>query len=233
MALIAVMALFAVSCGDDNSNNNDGDKTPCTIHIDSNGDGKCDSCGVTVENNNDNNDNGNDDGTTEKETDDYTLIVKDQSGAPVSGIKVAIVIKGTTPDRYYTTDATGKVTVSVEKTMRRVIAVFDTDTVGYLLPSEKECNFDLDSTTLTVTLTKLTAYTVRVLDANGDPVANAEVQLCYGETCLTKQTTDENGEYVAYINYTGTPKVIVFAISNEYIYFDEGETTLVVTIPEA
>lgn len=233
MALIAVMALFAVSCGDDNSgNNNDDDKAPCTTHVDSDNDGKCDNCGEPVENNggNSNDDNGNND--TEKEMVDYTLTVKDQSGAPVSGLKVAIVIKGTTPDQYYTTDATGKVTVQIEKQLRRITAVFE-DNIAYQFPTDKEGNFAIDSTEHTVTVTKLTAYTVRVIDASGAPVANSDVQLCYGETCLAKQKTDENGEYTVYINYTGAPKVIVFDVGNDYIYFDEGETTLVVTVPEA
>ncbi|MBQ8371693.1 MAG: carboxypeptidase regulatory-like domain-containing protein [Clostridia bacterium] len=234
LSLIVGIALVAISCDGGDGADGDGTNTPGEGDGGNGGnDGGNDGGDGENGGNDGGTDGGNDNVIPEPETVDHTLTLVDNNGDPVVGVSVSIVISGEEPEAYYTTDEDGKVTVAVEKTMKRIIAVFEDGLVGYQLPAEKDCKFGLDETTLTIELVKLKAYTVRVLDASGAPVAGATVQLCYGENCLAETTTDENGEYTAYLNFDGTPKAIVKAISSEYIYFEEGETVLEVTIPAA
>lgn len=117
----------------------------------------------------------------------YKVTVVDQDGISLAGATVEISIAA---NKYTaTTDATGVATFeSVAKAPYKAKVSLD----GY--KSEKTSyTIDLGKTELTVTLTEMATYTVTVVDENGAPVADANVQFCVGDICKLPVPTDADG----------------------------------------
>lgn len=171
----------------------------------------------------------------------YTVTVVDEDGNPVKGALIQFNPKSGTSFPL-PTGADGKASYRTDKEMASV-EVF-TVPAGYEYDKLNQKQ-TLDSEgKLTVTLTKKavegTNYTIRVIDQEGNPVANVKVQICEsqdGGLCLTPiKSTDENGvivytakeaEYKATINLLpeGYEKV-----GDEYTYFENGATSITITV---
>ena len=83
---------------------------------------------------------------------------------------------------------------------------------------------------------KLT-YTVTVLDADGNPIAGVEVQICDGDRCLLPNVTGEDGT-VSFKTTSGNFKAQIKDAPEGYTYeaeypFPAGETSLTITLTAA
>lgn len=111
LAMLCTIALQLVACGD----NNDGNVTPsdCTDHIDSDGDGKCDNCGATVENQGGNNgDNGGNTPDADGKL-NYNITVKSAGGMALDGILIYVYDSNGSMVTRTETDEDGKASVTV------------------------------------------------------------------------------------------------------------------------
>lgn len=181
-------------------------------------------------------DQNNDNTTPEKVT--YTVTVVDQDGNPVKGAIVYFYPKGGVEMFYPTNDNGATEGYKTDKEMSisvmTVPAGYEYDKLG------QKQKVDAKDGKVTITVTKKapegTNYTIRVVDQNGNPVANAQVQMCESaEVCLTPIPTDANGEAV----YTQPEKEYKAAITNlpdgyqmltdGYTYFEDYVATIVVT----
>ncbi len=129
--------------------------------------------------------------------DTYTITVKDTDGNAVAGVDIAMVkITDTAeipmPDTQKTDD-NGKTEFKVKPGNWKVMV--DDVPSGYIAPESK---FDFTDKAVTITLSMLPKYTIKVVDQNGDAVVDARVQMCINGgagTCVSfKIPTDENGE---------------------------------------
>lgn len=144
---------------------------------------------------------GNENVSTDKT---YTVTVVDEDNNPIEGVKLVI-----TDTKTYPTATTGKDGKASAQLPEGTISVMVTSVPdGYEKP-EKVSGvyhgvFASGSTELGITLkkeaTNKVTYTVKVVDQNGDPVADISIQLCPGGVCLANNfVTDENGEITAEI----------------------------------
>ena len=74
-------------------------------------------------------------------------------------------------------------------------------------------------------------YTVKVVDADGNPVADASVQLCSESACFLPSKTDAEG-VVVFQKEEGTYKACI-AGTNEYTYFEDSTEITIVYTPAA
>ena len=74
-------------------------------------------------------------------------------------------------------------------------------------------------------------YTVKLLDANGNPVANTMVQVCNASTCFAPVATDANGVAVFRLEESNEYKAKLMTDSDDaYVYFEAGSTELTLTV---
>ena len=206
---LAVATLFAItSCG--------GDKDPCTMHIDADGDKKCDKCEADM--------------PPEEPGDGkatYTVTVKDDEGNAVAGAVVEIYLDGIVRRGETETDANGVATFKLDEGNYSA-AVVEVP-AGYDFEEEKVA---LTGGAVTLEVSKLLTYTVYVKDAAGNAIANASVQLCEDESCRMPKTTDANGK-VEFTEARGEYKAKVLSINgteitDEYHYLVNGSVTIVI-----
>ncbi len=176
---------------------------------------------------------------------DYTVTVVDQNGAPVAGIALKLAY-GKNKTELLTTDSDGKATAKID-TISNVIVEFEDLGAEYDAPGKKARTFAEDATEHTVTLTRLTKYTVNVVDENGAAVAGVSVQICH-TVCLLPSDTDSDGKISVYLDTDAKIKVAIAAAPAGYTapeaidtfeglpvhaYFADGETEVTVVIPTA
>ena len=111
------------------------------------------------------------------------------------------------------------------------------ETVAQTEPqTESETETKLETVTETEAGPKIVTYTVKVVDANGAPVAGATIQLCQGDLCLPPMPTNENGiavfeayeaEYTAKVFATG------YTSDSDGYTFSAGSYELTVTVNAA
>ena len=152
--------------------------------------------------NNENNNNGGNNNTTTDKT--YTVTFIDGDNNPIEGVKLVITNGKSFPT--VTSDKNGKASAQLPD---GEISVMVTSVPSGFEKPEKVSGtyhgvFAQNSTDLTITLKKEAsnkiAYTVRVVDQNGDAVVGMSVQLCPGGVCLAnKFVTDASGEITAEI----------------------------------
>ena len=76
-------------------------------------------------------------------------------------------------------------------------------------------------------------YTVKLVDANGAPVANTMVQVCNSETCFAPKATDANGVAVFSLEESNEYKAkLMTAGEDAYVYFENGSTEVTITMAE-
>ncbi len=199
-------------------------------------------CGGNDDNNDENSNEGGENNTTTDKT--YSVTVLDGDNNPVEGVKLVITDGTNFPTA--TTDASGKASAQLPEGTISVMITTVPD--GYLKP-EKVSGvyhgvFASGSTELTITLEKeasnTVAYTVKVIDQNGDAVVGIEVQLCYDGICLAAIATDENGEMSKDLAPGKTVDVKLYDLtgytlpeandSGYHAVIAEGETEITVTI---
>ena len=125
----------------------------------------------------------------------YSVTVKDNDGAPVSGVKVAFILKNGTALNA-TTDANGKATPVTNKNIASVKITYVPEEYEAYSKLNVSQNFAEDGS-LSVTLTKLPPYIVKIVDQNDDAVVGASVMICVSGNegmCVPMPTTDANGE---------------------------------------
>ena len=138
-----------------------------------------------------------DDGQSDVETDNtpekilYTVIVLDDEGNPVKGVDIEFSPKGgmTVP---FPTDAEGKATYKTDKELSVAVKKIPK---GYSYDKmNAQQQFGSDNT-LTITLTSLAPFVIRVVDQDGNPIEGVMVQMCdEAGSCRMPRGTDENGE---------------------------------------
>ncbi len=159
----------------------------------------------------------------------YSFTVTDKDGAAIPGVKV-MFSDGSSIFQNAETGADGKASVKfdAEKTGLGIMIV--SVPAGYEKPEPTSGVFHAmfgSEKALSMQLQKPTAetitYTVKVVDQNGNAVANAEVQICH-TVCVQCDLTDANGETKKVLSASvsaGTLKVGVLGLPEGY------------TIPEA
>ncbi len=159
------------------------------------------SCTDDTEKPDDGGDAGNDDNKTPADDgkDTYTVTVKDTDGNAVKNVELAMVkvtdsAEIPMPDTQKTSSE-GKTEFNV-KAGNWKVAVVDVPN-GYVAPGD-ETYFEFTDKAVTITISMLPKYTIKVVDQNGDAVVGARVQMCINGgagTCVSfKIPTDDNGE---------------------------------------
>lgn len=218
--------LFASCGGEENPGGDDNSKDNiCTSHVDTNSDGKCDSCEAAVP----------------LVGTEYTVTVVDDNNSAVSGVSIKLT-SGLNASGVVVTDTEGKASARIEA-QGAVFANVESLPAGYAL-ADKKVDFEKNSTTLKITLTKLETetYTVKLVDGDGNAVEGVYVQVCEGETCRTPILTDANGVAVFEFVPNGlTLKARAISLPSGYVYgsdadpdgysyFGAGETEITLTI---
>ncbi len=151
---------------------------------------------------------------------DYTVKVVDAEGNPVAGASVQLCSESACflPS---TTDAEGVVVFQKEE-----------GTYKACIAGTEEYTYFEDGTEITIVYDSgLVDYTVKVVDAEGNPVAGASVQLCSESACFLPSTTDAEG-VVVFQKEEGAYKACI-AGTEEYTYFEDStEITIVVSSAE-
>ena len=132
----------------------------------------------------------------------FTVTTVDENGTPIEGVKLTMADPNQKIYVPTTTDKNGKASLELPADATVSILVTSVPT-GYVKPETMSSSiyhaaFAKDSYDHTLTIkaevdNKVT-YTINVLDTDGNPVANMQIQLCPGDTCLAdKFYTDANG----------------------------------------
>lgn len=78
-----------------------------------------------------------------------------------------------------------------------------------------------------------TEYTVKLVDANGAPVADTMVQICNSETCFAPKATDADGVAIFSLEESDEYKAkLLTAGEDAYVYFESGSTEVTITMAE-
>ncbi len=165
---------------------------------------------------------------TEKTT--YTVTVKDQYGEPVKNVQLVFKETDTNKMLPAQTDSTG---VATYETASSSVTVTIVTASGYSYDGSTPYTFT--SSKLDITLEKLTAdteiYTVYVKDADGNPVAGANVHICKADNegmCLSPKTTDSEGKATFEVA-VGSQWKAKFVDGSEYVYFEDGSKEVTLT----
>ena len=152
-----------------------------------------------TENESTDNNGGNSNASTDKT---YTVTVEDaEDKTPLEGVK--LIVMGAGKYLNVTTDKNGKASVQLPEGTDDVSVMFVGNIDGYVKP--EKTSFAKNATELTIKVEKekdnKVAYTVKVIDQNGNAVVGMHAQLCPNGVCLAEDfVTDENGEIKAQLS---------------------------------
>lgn len=171
-------------------------------------------------------------------TQTYTVRVIDDTGAPLENVLVSM------GEIYGRTDGSGTFSASMEKgAYTAVVGIpngYTADTTAYPFPA--------DGNYLTVTLTKLSpgeqpeqpedsvAYTVKVVDASGNPVTGILVNFKQNGAVVASAEVDETGTAVTYLPAGEYTAALVSAAGTPLSYdenaagLSESKTTTTITV---
>lgn len=121
----------------------------------------------------------------------YTITVVDEEGAPIKGVEIEFAPKGGTAVPFKT-DAEGKATLKTDKelsiTVKKIPTGYSYDKINVSQKLGSDNN-------LTITLTTLAPFIIRVVDQDGNPIAGVKVQMCdEAGSCRMPVETEANGE---------------------------------------
>lgn len=179
----------------------------------------------------------NNDDTNKETKVTYTVTVKDADGKAIKGAFVTFSPKGSNPVPYLT-DKEGKATFTTDKELTATVTTvpkgYEYDKLGVAQ------SFGADGT-LSVVLTKAAAagdpFVIKVVDEQGNPIANVRVQMCDTTgTCRKSITTNAKGE-AEYAYEEGdfhaqlTELPDGYTVDNEEAYYDfvDGVATITLT----
>lgn len=134
----------------------------------------------------------------------YTVTVNKES-APASGVKVT-VFKGNSRLTSETTDANGKAAFELVPDSYTVKLDNSTLPEHYEIPANANLSLTADSHDLTVSLTKISGYTVKLVDTNSNPYYAAGVTVAgceIGGSCKSPSMLGTDG--IAILPYTIYP----------------------------
>ena len=156
----------------------------------------------------------------------YTATLVDQNGDPVENAIVMLYFESG-DSLPCPTDANGKASYKGDKKIVSA-AVFSIPNGYEFSKVAQNQKVDLKDGKVTITITKKavqgTNYTIRVVDQNGNPVANVYVQMCESEDkCLTPIKTNANGEAV-YTQPESEYKAAITSLPEGYEKTTEGYT---------
>ena len=214
LALLLVLSIWAcmifgmTSCTEPENTD-----TPCTEHADTDNNGKCDKCEADVE--------PAGDGKV-----DYVVTVTDEDGNPVEGATVVIYLNGLVERGEEDTGADGKATFRLKEGSYSASVVYASAIYTY----DEEEKINLVNNAATIEIEKLPAYTVYVVDENGQAIVGASVQLCTENDCRSPKDTDADGKAVYYdVEATYKAKVLEadgYVLDGEYHYLTDGVVTI-------
>ena len=182
------------------------------------------------------NDNPPDNGEGEQNKDEkttYVVTVVDNEGNPIPGVSVTFCPKGGV-EMPWPTDAVGQASQKTSKEMTvkltEVPVGYEFDKLGQTL------EFDAEGK-LTITLTVLAPYVIKVVDQDGNAIAGVRVQMCdAGGSCRMPTTTGadgtasypfENGDFHAQL--TTLPEGYSVEDQDAYYDFVDGVATITLT----
>ena len=174
---------------------------------------------------------GNNDTTTPEKV-NYTVTVVDEEGTPIKGVGITFTPKSGTAVPF-PTDADGK---SSYKTDKEITVTVTSIPEGYAYDKLNVAQ-KFDGNSMTITLTILAPYVIRVVDQDGNPVAGVQVQMCdEGGSCRIPVRTDVNGqaEYpfedgVFHAQLTSVPEGYSVEDEGAYYNFVDGVATITLT----
>lgn len=121
----------------------------------------------------------------------YTITVVDQNGTPIKGVQVTFSPEGAM-EIPFKTDANGVASYKTDKETKITVTSVPT---GYEYAALNQAQSFDENGKLTVTVTELPPFVIRVVDQDGNAVAGVKVQMCSDAgSCRIPVTTDENGE---------------------------------------
>jgi hypothetical protein len=131
---------------------------------------------------------GGDQNKDEKTT--YVVTVVDNEGNPIPGVSVIFCPKGGV-EMPWPTDAEGKAS---QKTSKEMTAKLTELPVGYEFDKlGQTLQFDTEGK-LTITLTALAPFIIKVVDQDGNAISGVKVQMCdAGGSCRMPTTTGADG----------------------------------------
>ena len=175
---------------------------------------------------------GNEDVNTTPEKVVYTVTVVDEEGNPVKGVDLAFTPKSGIAIPF-PTDSEGKAAYKTDKeltvTVTEVPAGYSYSKIGV---AQK-----FDGNSMTITLVKLAPYVILVVDQDGNPVANVQVQMCdEGGSCRMPVRTDANGhaeyqfeEGTFHAQLTSVPEGYSVEDKDAYYNFVDNVATITLT----
>ena len=158
----------------------------------------------------------------------YKVTVVDEDGNPLVDAEVQLCIVGGLCLMPDFTGTDGSVLFDAAPANYEVTVRLD----GYV--TAEHVAFPAGSTTLVVTMVaEPSGYTVKVVDEDGNPLADAEVQLCViGGMCLLPEFTEADGSVTIDAGentYNVTVRLDGY-VTQEYVPFPEGSTEVTITL---
>ncbi len=169
IVLVLIMVFTLVACGEDECSHKDADNNNV-----------CDDCGETL--------------SQATPTETYTVTLLDDDFNPVEGASIQIRVNGANKE-VKVTDANGKVTFDVITGAVLVQAgIIDVPAEYSVKDGFELVGFEGNKELRIVGVIKNETYTVKVVDQDGNAVEGVQLQLCFGETCMTnKPYTNTDG----------------------------------------
>lgn len=188
-------------------------------------------CFVSCDNDKDENEN---QGNNPPEKTTYTVTVVDGEGNPVPGVNLTFTPKGSTAIPF-PTDSEGKASYKTDKELTVTVTEIPT---GYSYDKLNVAqSFGADGT-LTVTLTALAPFVIKVVDQDGNLISGVKVQMCDSAgSCRMPRTTGEDGtvsypyeegDFHAQLT-AGAPDGYTVDDPAEYYDFVDGVATITLT----
>lgn len=164
-------------------------------------------------------DDGKDDGGNNDGKVTYTVYVKDDSGNPISGVTVAILLDGQLNRGEAETDESGKVSFKLDED-NYSCEIVDAPLEYELIDDVVE----LKNGSATIELEKLPTYTIYVKHQNGTAAEGVMVQMCDSTGCRSPRATDAEGK--AEFIYAESDFKAQISGESEYYYFSNYEVTI-------
>ena len=156
----------------------------------------------------------------------YIYLKKDATtGVGVAGVPVTVVNSPNYPQQILTTDATGRIQITANRTASAYNLTVTANPAGYTAINTTQSVSPTTASPVTTNIALYWLYTLnfKVTDINNNPIANATVNTTTGVPTTTAKTTDVNGA-VSFIKNKST-STINYSVTNVTGFCD---TTLAV-----
>lgn len=181
-------------------------------------------------------------GSTETEKGiDYSVTLKDIFGNPIEGISLKFTYDGQETD-VVVSGADGKATKKIDTYKKVTVEFVDLKGYGDLSKAQRNLNGETEKT-----LVLPTTATLKIVDADGNPVEGVSVQLCHN-SCLTPMPTNAEGIVKGNISSAERVKISIVSVPEGFVipdtvgefsgspvhaYFPDGEYTYTLVLNRA